>query len=100
MRKTQGRTITLHYHEAVLQAARERQRTQAFQVTYTLRAAVERTIAELASRGAKQARYLGTAKDRLQAQWTGAVVNLKRLFKLFQGAMPRMHDVLLDMALG
>jgi transposase len=98
--KTQGRTITLHYHEALLHAARERQHTHEFKVTYKLRAAVERTIAELASHGAKQARYIGTAKDLLQAQWTGAVVNLKRLFKLFHGETSRMRDVLTVMTMG
>jgi transposase len=92
--KVQGRTITTNYHEALLEAARERQQTQEFKLTYKLRAAVERTIAELAGHGAKQARYIGTAKDLLQAQWSGAVVNLKRLFKLFHGDMHRMREVL------
>ena len=59
-----------------------------------LRAAVERKIAELTEHGSKQARYLGTVLSFLQAQWTGAVVNLKRLFKLFQGDMNWMRNVL------
>jgi transposase len=96
--KTQGRTLTPHYHEALLQAARERQHTPEFKVLYKLRAAVERTIAELAGHGAKQARYIGTAKDLLQAQTTGAVVNLKRLFKLFDGDLYGMRQVLTMMA--
>jgi hypothetical protein len=93
--KIQGRTVTLHYHEDLLKAARERQHTHEFKVTYKLRAAVERTIAELGGHGAKQARYIGTTKDLLQAQWTGAVVNLKRLFKLFRGDMNHMRTVMM-----
>jgi len=95
--KGQGRSITLHYHEDLLQAARRRQRTEEFREIYKLRAAVERKIAELTEHGSKQARYLGTVKSFLQAQWTGAVVNLKRLFKLFQGDMNSMRKVLQSM---
>ncbi len=93
--QTQGRTVTLHYHEALLQAARQRQHTDEFKETYKLRAAVERKIAELTEQGAKQARYLGTVLSGLQAQWTGAAINLKRLFKLFHGDMNWMRNVLL-----
>ncbi len=92
--KTQGRSITRHFHEDLLQAARQRQQTDKFKATYKLRAAVERKIAELTEHGAKQARFIGTVKNFLPAQWTGAVVNLKRLFKLFQGDMNWMHNVL------
>jgi len=95
--KTQGRSITLHYHEDLLQAARRRQATDEFKDTYTLRPAVERKIAELTEHGAKQARYLGTVLSGLQAQWTGAAVNLKRLFKLFHGDMNWMCNVLMAM---
>jgi len=95
--KTQGRSITLHYHENLLQAARLRQQTAEFKDTYRLRPAVERKIAELTEHGAKQARYLGTVLSGLQTQWTGAAVNLKRLFKLFQGDMNWMRNVLMAM---
>jgi len=93
----QGRSITLHYHEDLLQAARRRQQTKEFKETYRRRAAVERKIAELSEHGSKQARYLGTVRTFLQAQWTGAVVNLKRLFKLFQGDANRMRTILIAM---
>jgi transposase len=96
--KTQGRSITLHYHEALLQAARQRQATDEFKALYRQRPAVERKIAESSEHGAKQARYLGQLKNRLQAQWTGAVINLKRLFKLFQGDLPRMRQVLMALS--
>jgi transposase len=95
--QTQGRTVTLHYHETLLQAARQRQQTDEFKNTYRLRAAVERKIAELTEHGAKQARYLGTVLSGLHAQWTGAAVNLKRLFKLFHGDMNWMRHVLMAM---
>jgi transposase len=92
--KTQGRSITLHFHEDVLQAARQRQATIEFKDTYRQRSAVERKIAELADHGAKLARYIGQLKNRLQAQWTGAALNLKRLFKLFHGDLVRMRQIL------
>jgi transposase len=92
--KMQGRSIVLNYHEDLLQAARQRQGTAEFKDLYRQRPAVERKIAELSQHGAKQARYLGTIKNLLQAQWTGAVLNLKRLFKLFQGDLMWMHQVL------
>jgi transposase len=95
--KTQGRTVTLQYHEDLLQAARQRQQTAEFKDTYKLRAAVERKIAELTEHGSKQARYIGTVLSFLQAQWTGAAVNLKRLFKLFEGDMNWMRNVLMAM---
>jgi transposase len=95
--QTQGRTVTLHYHEALLQAARQRQQTAEFKDTYKLRAAVERKIAELTEHGSKQARYIGTVLSFLQAQWTGAAANLKRLFRLFEGDMNWMRNVLMAM---
>jgi len=95
--KTQGRSVTLHYHEDLLQAARQRQQTDEFKNTYKLRPAVERKIAELTEHGTKQARYLVTVLSSLQAQWTGAAVNLKRLFNLFHGDMNWMRNILMAM---
>ncbi len=92
--KTQGRSVRTHYHEALLQAARKRQETEEFKQVYRLRAAIERLIACLVQHGLRQARYIGEAKVRLQAQWTGAAVNLQRLFTLFEGDMGRMKEAL------
>lgn len=89
--KTTGRTVTLHYHEAVLRAARERQATPAFQEGYRQRATIERKIAEVMGQGLRQARDVGRSKQRLQALWTVAVVNLKRLFTLAANAIPRLR---------
>ena len=92
--KTQGRYLRTNYHEALLQAARQRQRTAEFRELYRLRVAIEREIAELVQHGLRRARYIGTAKARLQAQWTGAAINLRRLFTLFKGDTNRMRKVL------
>ena len=92
--KTQGRSVRTHYHEVLLQAARKRQETEEFKQLYRLRAAIERLIACLVQHGLRRARYIGKAKVRLQAQWTGAAVNLQRLFTLFEGDMRRMNEVL------
>ncbi len=80
-----GRTITIHYHEALFQDARRKQKTDDFDEAYSLRSEVERKIAELMRHGLRQTRYIGTPKTALQGYWTAAAVNLKRLFKLFDG---------------
>ena len=88
-----GRKITLNYHEAYLIAARSRQKTESFREAYRIRSKVERKIAELVSHGLRQARYIGLEKTELQALWTGAVVNFKRLFKLAEGAVIDLREV-------
>jgi hypothetical protein len=77
-----GRTVRTRAFEAYLQAARLRQQTEEFNLLYRLRAAVERKIAELVQRGIRGTRYVGEPKRQLQRLWTGAVVNLQRLFCL------------------
>jgi len=52
------------------------------------------TCAALRAAQCRQARYLGRLKNLLQAQWTGAVINLKRLFKLFPGDLLQLRQVL------
>lgn len=89
-----SRTVILHYHESHLIAARERQKTREFQETYPIRSKVERKIAELVRHGLRQARYIGREKKELQALWTGAAVNLKRLFKLAKGDTRRLRDAI------
>ena len=89
-----GRRVTLHYHETHLIAARARQKTESFQEAYRIRSKIERKIAELAHHGLRQARYIGTEKTEVQALWTGAGVNLKRLFKLAEGDVCLLRDAL------
>jgi len=79
-----GRTVCTHAHEALLQEARQRQQTDEFQVLYRLRSRVEGKIAELVGHGLRETPYLGEQKRQLQRLWTGATVNLKRMFKLAQ----------------
>ena len=92
--KTQGRTVTTHSHEALLQAARHRETTPEFDRLYRLRPRIERKIAELVGHGLRQARYRGQRKKRLQALWTAAAVNLKRLFKLAASDLARLQRAL------
>jgi len=80
--KKTGRTICTGAYEAYLQAARLRQQTAEFDLLYRLRAAVERKLAELVQRGIRDTRYVGEPKRQLQRSWTGAAVNLQRLFRL------------------
>jgi hypothetical protein len=80
--KKTGRTVRTKTYEACLQAARLRQQTDEFDLLYRLRAAVERKIAELAQRGVRETRYVGEPKRQLQRLWTGAAINLRRLFCL------------------
>lgn len=92
--KVEGRKVTLNYHEDVLREARQRQETEEYRGKYPERAKVERKIAELMEHGLRKARYVGRAKKRLQALWTAAVVNLKRLFKLAKGDTERLVGAL------
>jgi hypothetical protein len=79
-----GRKVTTHAHEAYLQKARARQQTEEFKRIYPTRSAVERKIAQLTRHGIRDTRYLGERKRQLQRLWTGAAINLKRLFQLAQ----------------
>jgi hypothetical protein len=51
---------------------------------YCTRSKVERKIGEVVRHGIRDTRYLGGKKRQLQRLWTGAAVNLKRLFTLAQ----------------
>jgi len=80
--ETQARTITIRtrdQHEA-LQAARQRQTTEAFKEQYAARAGIEGTISQ-AVRVAdlRRSRYIGRAKTHLQNLATAAALNLLRV---------------------
>ena len=96
--KTEGRRVTLNYYEDVMRAARQRQETAEFREAYRERSKVERKIAELVGQGLRQARYVGRKKKRLQALWTAAAVNLKRLFKLAKGDTALIGEVLKNLS--
>jgi transposase len=77
-----GRSLTLNFHEARLQAARADQARPSTRKKLRRRALVERKLAEIKRHGAGQARYRGARKVLLQQRLTAALVNLKRLFTL------------------
>ena len=79
-----GRTVRTDQYESYRQTLRDRQRTPEFKTLYRRRSRVERKQAELVRHGLRRMRYLGAEKRQLQRLWTGAVVNLKRLFTLAQ----------------
>jgi transposase len=74
-----GRTITLHYHEDVVQEGRAYNETEEFEERYRKRPKVERKLSELLwTHGLRFGRYLGQKKTEMQALLTAAVANLKR----------------------
>ncbi len=94
--KETGRTVQAGPYEAYLQAARLRQETGDFVLLYRLRAAIERKIAELVELGMRGTRYVGESKRQLQRLWTGAVVNLRRLFSLAEAKDVDLHAFLVS----
>lgn len=80
--KNTGRTIRIGPNEEYLQKMRARQKTEGFKEIYNKRRPpIERKIAELIYHGLRKTRYRGKRKSRLQALFTAAAVNLKRIFK-------------------
>ncbi len=77
-----GRSVTINFHEARLQAARAEQRRPATKRRLRRRALIERKLAELKRHGLGKARYRGERKVLLQLRLTAAFVNIKRLFTL------------------
>jgi hypothetical protein len=77
-----GRSITLNFHEARLQAARAEQLRPATRRKLRRRAIVERKLAEGKRHGMGKARYRGTRKVLLQQRLVAGMLNLKRLFAI------------------
>jgi transposase len=76
------RTLTLHpqAHEEALRAARQREQTPAFALTYAQRAGVESAHAQgLRRAGLRRSRYVGEVKTHLQHVLTAVALNLVRL---------------------
>lgn len=77
---SQGRSLTLHPYRHLLAERRAEAKTEAYKERLHPRAGAEGTISELVrAHGMRHARYRGAAKQRLQAFFTGAAANLKRL---------------------
>ena len=64
-----------------LQAARQRQATEAFKTAYAVRAGIEGTLSQgIRAFGLRQARYRGQEKVHLQQVLTAAALNLCRMY--------------------
>jgi transposase len=80
--KSSPRNLTLQPREnhLALQSAREKQKTQEFQVTYAKRAGIEGTIGQAADKqGMRRSRYRGLIKTHFQHLITAAAVNIQRM---------------------
>jgi transposase len=77
--RTEGRSLNLHEHEALLRAARRQAQTPQFQNVYRQhRPMVERSIAWLV-RGNRKLRYRGVTKNDRWLHHRAAALNLRRL---------------------
>jgi transposase len=81
---THGRSRALTFRPRerylALQAARERQGTEAFKATYAMRAGIEGTISQAVRvRDLRQARYCGLPKTHLQHVITATAINVRRI---------------------
>lgn len=82
-RAKSGRKIKLHEHHALLAAAREHAKTDAFLDAYRQhRPLVERSIAWLVTRGHRKVRYRGVDRNTIWLATRCAAVNLRRLLNL------------------
>jgi len=90
----QGRSLTISAFYEELSARRAEQQTKEFQERLNKRAGVEGTIFGVThSHGARRVRYRGKAKGRLQAYFTGAAANLKRLARAMEAREKRQQRV-------
>lgn len=71
-----GRMVRLHPQEAMIQAAREWQRSPAFDDFRKQRQVVEHRIARMVQLGTRQARYFGRHKTLFQVLMAATVANL------------------------
>ena len=73
----------------MLKQTREREQTVGFKEEYKRRAGVEGTIAQAVNAmGARQNRYRGLARTRLQHLATAAAINLRRVAAWLLGDRP------------
>ena len=75
-----GRTVRVHAQEALIEAARERQRSVAGRAALHARVTVEHALSRLAGLGIGQARYVGRKKTQIQLALAAAVANLRRVW--------------------
>jgi transposase len=80
--QAQARSLTMRPQTLylALQAARERQRTEAFKEAYAIRAGIESTISQAVRvSDLHQARYFGLPKTKLQHVITATAINVRRI---------------------
>ena len=78
-----GRKLTLHEHDALQRAHRQRAKQPGWQQTYRQhRPMVERSIAWLVAGGNRKVRYRGIGKNNAWLHTRTAALNLRRLLKL------------------
>lgn len=81
-KSTQGRSLALNPYRDLLEPYRARAKTEEFKQEFRLRSQIEGSISELVrGYGARDARYRGRAKNRLQACFTATAANLKRTIR-------------------
>jgi len=74
-------TVRPHQQYLALQAARQRQATEAFKTAYATRAGIEGTLSQgIRAFGLRQARYRGQGKVHLQQVFTATALNLCRMY--------------------
>jgi transposase len=91
--KKEPRLLGLQAQEQyeALQAARQRQMTDAFRQQYAARAGIEGTHEQAVRRcGLRRCRYIGQAKTHLQHVITATAINIVRVAAWLEG-MPRAH---------
>lgn len=76
-----GRTIHISPDESEILKEKSFQKTEEFKNDYAKRANVERTISELTKHGARQGRFIGTAKIRFQLLLSVINHNVKKIMK-------------------
>jgi len=89
--KTGARNLTIYPEEKykALQAARERQKTDAFQTLYKERAGIEGTMSQgVRKMGMRKSRYIGLARTHLQHVATAAAINVVRSVNWLTGEVP------------
>jgi len=77
-RSKSGRQVQVHAQEALLQQAREFQKTPEGKAALRGRVAIEHRLARLGQLGIGQARYVGRKKVRFQVLLAATVANLRR----------------------
>ena len=88
-----GRSIRVSSHYPLLQAARERQKTDEFKKDYHRhRSGVEGCLSALIrGTGVRRSCYVGNPKRQLQALFSGSAANLKQVAHWLAGERPRRY---------